>query len=97
MASTVTLKGNPVDVAGNFPKVGQTAPDFSLVNQDLQNVKLADYAGKRKILNIFPSIDTPTCATSVRKFNQTANNLPNTAVLCISVDLQFAQKRFCGA
>lgn len=97
MASTVNLKGNPVDVAGDFPKVGQTAPDFKLVNQDLQNVTLADFAGKRKVLNIFPSIDTPTCATSVRKFNQAANDLPNTAVLCISVDLPFAQKRFCGA
>jgi thiol peroxidase len=97
MASTVTLKGNPVDVAGNFLKPGQTAPDFKLVNQDLQNVTLADFAGKRKVLNIFPSIDTPTCATSVRKFNQSANELPNTVVLCISVDLPFAQKRFCGA
>lgn len=97
MASTVTLKGNPVDVAGDFPRTGQTAPDFSLVNQDLANVTLADFAGKRKILNIFPSIDTPTCATSVRKFNQTANDLPNTVVLCISADLPFAQKRFCGA
>lgn len=97
MASTVTLKGNPVEVAGNFPSPGQTAPDFTLVNQDLQNVGLAEFAGKRKILNIFPSIDTPTCATSVRKFNQLASELPNTAVLCISVDLPFAQKRFCGA
>jgi thiol peroxidase len=97
MASTVTLKGNPVDVSGNFLKPGQTAPDFKLVNQDLQNVTLADFAGKRKVLNIFPSIDTPTCATSVRKFNQSASELPNTVVLCISVDLPFAQKRFCGA
>lgn len=97
MASTVTLKGNPVEVAGDFPQVGQSAPDFNLVNQDLANVTLASFAGQRKILNIFPSIDTPTCATSVRKFNQTANDLPNTVVLCISVDLPFAQKRFCGA
>ena len=97
MASTVTLKGNPVDVAGDFLKPGQTAPDFTLVNQDLANVTLADFSGKRKVLNIFPSIDTPTCATSVRKFNQAASDLPNTVVLCISVDLPFAQKRFCGA
>lgn len=96
MASTVTLKGNPVEVGGNFPQPGQTAADFTLVNKDLVNVTLADFAGKRKILNIFPSIDTPTCATSVRKFNQTANDLANTAVFCISVDLPFAQKRFCG-
>ena len=97
MASTVTLKGNPVDVAGDFLKPGQTAPDFTLVNQDLANATLADFSGKRKVLNIFPSIDTPTCATSVRKFNQAASDLPNTVVLCISVDLPFAQKRFCGA
>jgi thioredoxin-dependent peroxiredoxin len=96
MASTVTLKGNPVDVGGNFPQPGQSAADFTLVNKDLANMTLADFAGKRKILNIFPSIDTPTCATSVRKFNQTANDLANTVVLCISVDLPFAQKRFCG-
>lgn len=97
MSSTVTLGGNPVEVAGQFPQKGQTAPDFSLVAKDLSNVGLAAFAGKRKVLNIFPSIDTPTCATSVRKFNQTANDLPNTAVLCISADLPFAQNRFCGA
>ena len=96
MASTVTLKGNPVEVGGNFPQPGQTAADFTLVDKDLGNVTLADFAGKRKILNIFPSIDTPTCAASVRKFNQTAKDLANTVVLCISVDLPFAQKRFCG-
>jgi thiol peroxidase len=96
MASTVTLKGSPVDVGGNFPQPGKTAAAFTLVNKDLANMTLADFAGKRKILNIFPSIDTPTCATSVRKFNQTANDLANTVVLCISVDLPFAQKRFCG-
>ncbi len=97
MASTVTLKGNPVEVSGNFPQVGQTAPDFTLVGQDVLDVPLSSLAGKRKILNIFPSIDTPTCATSVRTFNQKANDLPNTAVLCISTDMPFAQKRFCGA
>ncbi|MDR2875176.1 MAG: thiol peroxidase [Methylobacillus sp.] len=97
MASTVTLKGNPVNVAGNFPQPGQIVPDFTLVNQDMQNVTLADFAGKRKVLNIFPSIDTPTCATSVRTFNQSASQLANTVVLCVSADLPFAQKRFCGA
>ncbi len=97
MANTVTLGGNPVQVAGSFPQKGQAAPAFSLVGKDLADVSLASLAGKRKVLNIFPSIDTPTCATSVRKFNQTANNLANTVVLCISADLPFAQNRFCGA
>lgn len=97
MASTVTLGGNPIDVAGSFPVKGQAAPAFTLVGKDLADVPLASFAGKRKVLNIFPSIDTPTCATSVRKFNQTANNLANTVVLCISADLPFAQSRFCGA
>jgi thioredoxin-dependent peroxiredoxin len=97
MASTVTLGGNPIEVAGNFPAQGQSAPAFKLVGKDLADVALASFAGKRKVLNIFPSIDTPTCATSVRKFNQTANELPNTVVLCISADLPFAQARFCGA
>ena len=97
MASTVTLGGNPIDVAGNFPQVGQTAPIFSLVGADLADVPLKQYSGKRKILNIFPSVDTPTCATSVRNFNKLASELPDTVVLCISVDLPFAQKRFCGA
>src|SRR5690606_4183383 len=97
MSNTVTLGGNPIEVSGQFPQKGQTAPDFSLVAKDLSDVSLASFAGKRKILNIFPSIDTPTCATSVRKFNQTASDLPNTVVLCISADLPFAQNRFCGA
>ena len=97
MASTVTLGGNPIDVAGNFPQVGQTAPIFSLVGADLADVPLKQFSGKRKILNIFPSVDTPTCATSVRNFNKRASELPDTVVLCISVDLPFAQKRFCGA
>ena len=97
MASTVTLGGNPIDVAGSFPAKGQAAPAFTLVAKDLADVSLASFAGKRKVLNIFPSIDTPTCATSVRKFNQTANNLANAVVLCISADLPFAQGRFCGA
>jgi thioredoxin-dependent peroxiredoxin len=97
MANTVTLGGNPLMVAGTFPQKGQSAPAFALVGKDLADVALASFSGKRKVLNIFPSIDTPTCATSVRKFNQTANNLANTVVLCISADLPFAQSRFCGA
>lgn len=97
MTTTVTLGGNPVEVSGTFPVKGQQAPAFTLVGKDLADVSLASLAGKRKVLNIFPSIDTPTCATSVRKFNQTADTLPNTVVLCISADLPFAQNRFCGA
>jgi len=97
MTTTVTLGGNPIEVSGTFPTVGQQALAFSLVGKDLADVSLASLAGKRKVLNIFPSVDTPTCATSVRKFNQTANTLPNTVVLCISADLPFAQSRFCGA
>ena len=97
MASTVTLGGNPLQVAGNFPQKGQKAPAFSLVGKDLADVALDSFSGKRKILNIFPSIDTPTCATSVRTFNKKASELSNTVVLCISADLPFAQNRFCGA
>ena len=97
MTTTVTLGGNPIEVAGNFPKKGDNAPAFSLVGKDLAEVNLASLAGKRKILNIFPSVDTPTCAMSVRQFNQKANDKPNTVVLCISADLPFAQNRFCGA
>ena len=97
MASTVTLGGNPVQVSGHFPQKGDTAPEFSLVGTDLADVPLKQFGGKRKILNIFPSIDTPTCATSVRTFNKRASELPNAVVLCISADLPFAQKRFCGA
>ena len=95
--TTVTLGGNAVTVAGDLPKVGATAPDFNLVAGSLKDKTLAAFEGKRKVLNIFPSIDTPTCATSVRKFNVEASKLPNTVVLCISADLPFAQKRFCGA
>ena len=97
MPNTVTLGGNPVEVAGNLPQKGQRAPAFSLVAKDLADVTLSSFAGKRKILNIFPSIDTATCAMSVRKFNQSANDMPDTVVLCISADLPFAQARFCGA
>jgi thiol peroxidase len=95
--SQVTLKGNPVNVDGTFPTVGNKAPDFTLVGNDLADVPLAHFAGKRKVLNIFPSVDTPTCAMSVRHFNESASKLDNTVVLCISADLPFAQARFCGA
>lgn len=97
MTNTVTLKGSPVEIGGDFPQKGQSAPDFNLADKTRADVSLATFAGKRKILNIFPSIDTPTCATSVRTFNQQASNLNNTVVLCISADLPFAQNRFCGA
>jgi thiol peroxidase len=93
----VTLRGNPVNVSGQFPLKGQQAPAFSLVSGDLGDITLASFAGKRKLLNIFPSVDTPTCAMSVRKFNEQAGALTNAVVLCISADLPFAQKRFCGA
>ena len=95
--STVTLKGNPVQIGGNFPQKGQPIPDFKLADKGRADVSLDAYAGKRKVLNIFPSIDTPTCAMSVRTFNQKAGSLDNTVVLCISADLPIAQNRFCGA
>lgn len=97
MSNFVTRGGNPMEVAGDFPAKGSQASAFSLVGKDLEDVTLASLGGKRKVLNIFPSIDTPTCATSVRKFNQVANDLANTVVLCVSADLPFAQNRFCGA
>lgn len=93
--STVTLGGNPIEVAGKFPKVGDSAPALSLVATDLSDVTLATYAGKRKVLNIVPSLDTPTCQTSTRKFNAEAGALANTVVLVIAADLPFAMKRFC--
>ena len=95
--ATVTFKSDPVTTLGTLPQVGQQAPDFSLVKSDLKEASLQDYAGKRKVLNIFPSIDTGVCATSVRTFNQKAASLTNTVVLNISKDLPFALKRFCGA
>ena len=97
MTQTVTLGGNPIQIGGTLPKAGSTAPAFKLVAKDLSDVTLENFAGKRKVLNIFPSIDTPTCATSVRKFNTDAAQLKNTVILCISADLPFAQTRFCGA
>lgn len=95
--ATVTLQGNPVPVSGTLPAVGTTAPAFHLVNGQLAEVSLDSFGTQRKVLNIFPSIDTPTCATSVRQFNQRASQLANTVVLCVSADLPFAQARFCGA
>lgn len=95
--ATVTLAGNPISVAGNFPKKGDTAPDFSLTAKDLEEVGLKDFAGKRKVLNIVPSLDTPVCAKSTRIFNEKAGNLNNTVVLVIAADLPFAMGRFCGA
>jgi thiol peroxidase len=95
--STVTLQGNPIDVSGAFPQPGTTAPEFSLVGKGLADVALESFDGRRKVLNIFPSVDTSTCATSVRKFNELASKLDNTVVLCVSADLPFAQARFCGA
>lgn len=91
----VTLRGTPIHTNGEVPAVGAKAPDFKLVNGDLKDVSLADFRGKKKILNIVPSLDTPTCATSTRKFNKEAGSLPNTVVLVVSADLPFASKRFC--
>lgn len=96
MSTTVKFQGNPVSLAGTFPKQGDFAPEFSLVAKDLSDVSLSSFTG-RKVLNIFPSVDTGVCAASVRKFNEVASGLDNTAVLCISADLPFAQGRFCGA
>ncbi|MFL9829698.1 thiol peroxidase [Flavobacterium sp. ST-87] len=95
--ASITLGGNPINTAGELPKVGSKLADFKLVKNDLSVASLSDFSGKKLVLNIFPSIDTGTCATSVRKFNEAAAGLDNTAVLCISRDLPFAQKRFCGA
>lgn len=95
--ATVTLKGNPVHTLGTLPAVGSNAPSFSLTKGDLSPASLSDYKGKKVVMNIFPSIDTGTCAQSVRQFNKEAAELENTTVLCISKDLPFAQGRFCGA
>jgi thioredoxin-dependent peroxiredoxin len=93
----ITLKGNPINTLGELPSIGAKAKDFQLVAKDLSSKSLNDFAGKNLVLNIFPSIDTGTCATSVRNFNKVAADLDNTLVLCISRDLPFAQSRFCGA
>lgn len=93
----ITLGGNPAETLGSLPSVGSSAPHFTLTATDLSDRNLSDYDGYRKILNIFPSVDTGVCAASARKFNQEASSLNNTKVLCISRDLPFAQKRFCAA
>ncbi|QYJ67948.1 thiol peroxidase [Flavobacterium litorale] len=93
----ITLGGNPVKTLGNLPEKGTKAPDFNLVKTDLSTASLTDFKGHKLVLNIFPSVDTGTCAASVRKFNEKASALDNTKVLCISRDLPFAQNRFCGA
>lgn len=93
----ITLQGNPINTIGNGVKVGEKAPAFELVKNDLSKAKLSDFLGQKVVLNIFPSLDTGTCAASVRKFNSEASALENTKVLCISRDLPFAQARFCGA
>jgi len=93
----VTLGGNPVHTSGDLPAVGAAAPSYSLVGADLSEFDAGEFAGKNVILNIFPSIDTPTCATSVRQFNERAAGMDETVVLCVSADLPFAMGRFCGA
>lgn len=96
MAET-KFKGNPVHTNGDLPAVGASAPDFTVTGKDLADISLGDFAGRRLVLNIFPSIDTGVCAMSVRKFNELAAGLENTTVLCVSADLPFAMGRFCGA
>ncbi len=95
--ATITLKGNPISTNGELPAVGGKAPDFRLTGIDLADVSLGDFAGKTVVLNIFPSVDTPTCAASVRRFNAEVDKLGDAVVLCASADLPFAHKRFCGA
>ena len=95
--ANVTLGGNPITVAGNLPRKGDTAPAFTLTTKDLKDVGLNEFAGKRKVLNIVPSLDTPVCAKSTKLFNEKAGSLPNTVVLVISADLPFAAGRFCTA
>ena len=95
--ANITFRGTPANTVGNLPAVGAAAPAFTLTAADLSDKTLADFAGKRKVLNIFPSIDTGVCAQSVRTFNERASSLENAVVLCISADLPFAQARFCGA
>lgn len=95
--ATIKFHGDPVNTRGSLPAVGSKAPNFTLTGKDLSNKSLSDFAGKKVLLNIFPSVDTGTCAAAMRKFNQEAANLENTVVLCISKDLPFAQNRFCAA
>lgn len=93
----ITLRGNPIETVGRLPAIGSKAANFEMVNSDLADESLQNFAGKTVVLNIFPSIDTPICAMSVRRFNQIASDFENTVVMCISADLPFALKRFCGA
>lgn len=95
--ASITLQGNAINTIGKLPEVGSNLKDFELIKNDLSVASLKDFAGSKLVLNIFPSLDTGTCATSVRKFNKEAASLDNTKVLCISRDLPFAQGRFCGA
>ena len=95
--ANITLSNNPTKTLGNLPKIGEAAKDFLLIGNDLQDITLNDFNGVRVVMNIFPSIETGVCASSVRNFNAKATSLSNTKVLCISRDLPFAQKRFCGA
>ena len=95
--ATVTLKGNEINTLGNLPEVGDDMPEFNLVKNDLSVLSNNDLNGKKVVYNIFPSVDTGTCAASTRRFNQEASSLENTTVICVSRDLPFAQKRFCGA
>jgi thiol peroxidase len=95
--ATITLRGNSIETVGSLPQTGTKAPAFTLVKTDLSECRLGDFSGKTVVLNIFPSIDTPTCAASVRRFNEEAAKRDNTVVLCVSADLPFAHKRFCEA
>jgi len=93
--ATITLKGNPIHTCGDLPKIGSKAPDFRLTRGDLSDASLKDFTGKRKLLNIVPSLDTGVCAASARRFNAEASKIPNAVILTISLDLPFAQGRFC--
>jgi len=95
--ASITFKGNPASTSGELPSVGSAAPDIKLVKTDLSEISLGDFAGKKKVLNIFPSLDTPVCANSVRRFNEEAGKAEGSVIINISADLPFAQKRFCGA
>lgn len=95
--ASITLGGNPANTIGELPQINSQAPDFNLIKSDLSQATLSDYSGSKVVLNIFPSVDTGTCAKSVRQFNEEAANLENTKILCVSKDLPFAQARFCGA
>ncbi|MDE6443944.1 MAG: thiol peroxidase, partial [Muribaculaceae bacterium] len=97
MEKTVFLNGQPMHIIGSLPEAGTPAPTFALVNKDLSEINLHDFKGKRVVLNIFPSVDTDVCAASVRRFNKEASELPNTVVICVSMDLPFAMGRFCAA